>query len=60
MLGQPQQVHFIAKQQKFYQISPGRGDAIQAGQVPVLFDKRPYTSSQINQVMSKRSSANKV
>jgi len=48
MLQQPHQVHFIAKQQKFYQISPNRND------VPILFDKRPYTSSMLQQVLNKR------
>jgi hypothetical protein len=47
--GAPNQVHFIAKQQKFYQISPQRGD-------PLLFDRRPYTSSVLQHVLSKRSS----
>ena len=50
---QPQQpqVHFIAKQQKFYGISPERA--------PLIFkhssqDKRPYTSS--GNVLTKRPS----
>jgi len=49
----PHQVHFIAKQQKFYQISPSRG------QDSILFDRRPYTSSVLQQVLNKRTSNTK-
>ena len=53
-------MHFIAKQQKFYQISPSRAqEAFQAGGAPFILDKRPYTSSSVQQVMNKRSSGNK-
>ena len=40
----------------FYQVSPQR----EPQQVPILFDKRPYTASGAHLMMKHRSSANKV